>query len=84
MASSGISYFIGRESNDKYGESLSGFKQRTLSIINLRSYRSFCNRRDPSSGLLARISDKTPGPEGFGDSKMQAYNFRLCLTQGCQ
>ena len=24
MASSGISYFIGRESNDKYGESLSG------------------------------------------------------------
>ena len=36
---------------------------------------------DPSSGLLARISVEPPGVEGSGDTKMQAYNFRLCLTQ---
>ena len=36
---------------------------------------------DPSSGLLARISLDPPGEEGSGDAKMQAYNFRLCLTQ---
>ena len=36
---------------------------------------------DPSSGLLARISQDPPGEEGSGDAKMHAYNFRLCLTQ---
>ena len=31
--------------------------------------------------MLARISSSGPGTEGEGDSKMQAYNFRVCLTQ---
>ena len=35
----------------------------------------------PESGLLAKISPQHPGIEGKMDSKMQAYNFRLCLTQ---
>ena len=41
----------------------------------------FVIKGDPSSGLLARISEEFPGEEGSGDSKVQAYNFRLCLTQ---
>lgn len=82
MASSGISYFVGRESNSTYGESLGG-----VQIKNARHHQfagmvdPFIVEGDPKSGLLARISGQSPGQEGEGDSKMQAYNFRLCLTQ---
>ncbi len=82
MASSGISYFVGRESNSAYGESLGG-----VQIKNARHHQfagkvdPFIVEGDPKSGLLARISGQSPGQEGEGDSKMQAYNFRLCLTQ---
>jgi hypothetical protein len=36
--------------------------------------------RDPSSGLLPRMSPYTPGENGTGDNKIQAYCYRLCLT----
>ncbi len=36
---------------------------------------------NPASGLLWGISDDTLAPIGAGDKKVQAYNFRLCLTQ---
>ncbi|MEX0670155.1 MAG: FAD-dependent oxidoreductase, partial [Pirellulales bacterium] len=35
---------------------------------------------DPASGLLPRIHDGSPGAEGEGDHRIQAYNFRLCMT----
>jgi hypothetical protein len=82
MAAAGVSYFVGRESNAVYGETLSGVQTK-----NARSHQfigkvdPFVIKGDPTSGLLARISNEDPGAEGSGDSKMQAYNFRLCLTQ---
>jgi hypothetical protein len=36
---------------------------------------------DPSTGLLPRISAAPPGEYGAGDNKVQAYCFRMCLTQ---
>src|SRR5450759_4823961 len=36
---------------------------------------------NPSSGLLARISSESPGENGSGDNKIQAYCYRLCLTK---
>lgn len=82
IATAGVSYFVGRESNAVYGETLSGVQTK-----NARSHQfigkvdPFVIKGDPTSGLLARISNEAPGAEGSGDSKMQAYNFRLCLTQ---
>jgi hypothetical protein len=35
---------------------------------------------DSSSGLLARISSKDPGVKGEGDKRLQAYCFRMCLS----
>ena len=35
---------------------------------------------DPKSGVLARISPEPPGQFGAADKKIQAYCFRLCLT----
>jgi hypothetical protein len=36
---------------------------------------------DPSSGVLPRISTEHPGNYGEADKKVQAYCFRMCLTQ---
>ena len=82
MAAAGVSYFVGREANSVYGETLSGVQK-----MNARHHQfdglidPYKQRGNPASGLLARISAEPPGLEGSGDSKMQAYNFRLCLTQ---
>ena len=35
---------------------------------------------NPASGLLPGIQPGGPGEEGAGDKRVQAYNFRLCLT----
>ncbi|MGC3966915.1 MAG: FAD-dependent oxidoreductase [Pirellulales bacterium] len=35
---------------------------------------------DPASGLLPRVEPKPPGVKGQGDKRVQAYNFRICLT----
>ncbi|MEZ6089491.1 MAG: FAD-dependent oxidoreductase [Pirellulaceae bacterium] len=35
---------------------------------------------NPQSGLLPRISSDPPGEYGTGDHRVQAYCFRMCLT----
>ena len=35
---------------------------------------------DPKSGVLPRISTEPPGEYGEGDKRVQAYCFRMCLT----
>ena len=35
---------------------------------------------DPRSGVLPRVSAAHPGKFGEGDNKVQAYCYRLCLT----
>jgi hypothetical protein len=35
----------------------------------------------PASGLLPGISPDPVAPAGSGDARIQAYNFRMCLTQ---
>ena len=82
MAAANVSYFVGRESNTVYGETLSGVQSNRAHSHQFKGkVDPFVVKGDPSSGLLARISGEPPGAEGEGDSKMQAYNFRLCLTQ---
>ena len=82
LASAGVSYFIGREANSVYGETLSGVQSKNAKKHQFSGMVDpFVKEGVPSSGLLARISDSGPGQEGSGDSKMQAYNFRVCLTQ---
>jgi hypothetical protein len=38
----------------------------------------------PSSGLLWGISKDELQPKGSGDKKIQAYNFRICLTDSAE
>ena len=83
MAAAGVSYHIGRESNDTYGETWNGIQVGVLhhghhfGKMNLSPY---VVPGDPSSGLLPRISADPPGVKGEGDNKVQAYCFRMCLS----
>jgi hypothetical protein len=83
MAVAGITYTVGREANSVYGESWNGVQKGVYHHghwfkDNIDPYKI---PGDPSSGLLPRISSEKPGENGTGDNKIQAYCFRLCLTQ---
>ncbi len=80
MAHAGVSYTVGRESNDKYGESYNGVQlMETHQFPD--SIDPYIIPGDPSSGLCWGIQDRELQPGGTGDSLVQAYNYRLCLTQ---
>lgn len=82
MASAGVSYATGREANSVYGETLNGIqKERTLKHQFTEPISAYKVPGDPSSGLLPRISAEDPGVDGEGDHRVQAYNFRMCLTK---
>ncbi len=81
MAAAGISYTVGRESNSTYGELLNGVQTRnTVKHQFDRPVDPYVMPGDPESGLLPRIHGGSPGKEGEGDHRLQAYNYRMCLT----
>lgn len=82
MASAGVSYTVGREGNDKYGETLNGVQtKRARSHHFSKPIDPYVVAGDPTSGLLPRIHGESPGKEGSGDHRVQAYCFRTCLTK---
>jgi hypothetical protein len=93
MAAAGISYAVGRESNSKYGESLNGVQANDMgkTLLGTDSHNAahhnfiegvdpYIVKGDPSSGLLPFITEGGPGIEGQGDERIQAYCFRMTLT----
>jgi len=93
MAAADVSYIVGRESNDTYSETLNGVQPR-LTDTTMTGYYSgnqihhnFVDGVDPyviagdaSSGLLPGIDPDGPGTFGIGDRRVQAYCYRMCLT----
>ena len=79
MARSGVSYTIGREPNAQYGETYNGVQLMTGHQFpdGVDPYKT---PGDPSSGLLWGITEDELDRDGTGDDKIQAYNFRICLT----
>ncbi len=93
MAASGVSYTLGRESNEEYGETLNGVQANYWSVsLKWNPSKNAANHNfvpgvdpwvvkgDKTSGLLPYIVDGGPGIDGTGDKKIQAYCFRMCLT----
>jgi hypothetical protein len=93
MAAAGVNYTIGRESNAQYGESLNGVQANRIgktllgTVSNNSVYHNFIDgvdpyivKGDPSSGLLPFITEGGPGIDGQGDKRIQAYCFRMTLT----
>ncbi len=84
LAAANISYRVGREPVSAYNESLAGQWQK----VSWQNTYQFCGLPlspyvepdDPQTGLLPEISPESPGEKGEGDYKVQAYNFRMYLT----
>jgi hypothetical protein len=84
FAAANVSYTVGREPSAAYGESLAGQWQN----VSWRNTYQFCrlplspfaNPTDPESGLLPEIASEPFGKAGEGDRRVQAYNFRMFLT----
>ena len=82
MAAAGVSYHLGREACSVYGEQWNGvqagvFHHGHYFKDNIDPY---VVQGDPASGLLPNISSEKPGPNCSGDHKIQAYCFRLCMS----
>ena len=82
MAAAGITYTVGRESIGTYGEDWNGIQTGVLHHgHHFKSDISpYLIPGDPTSGVLPRISTEEPGEFGNGDHRLQAYCFRMCLT----
>jgi len=93
MAAAGVSYTVGRESNSQYGESLNGVQANKLGLslrktVSLNGYyHNFIESVDPyivkgnsQSGFLPFINKDKPGIDGMADHKIQAYCYRMTLT----
>jgi hypothetical protein len=76
-----VKYHVGRESVDTYGESLNGIRARTPKHQFLFPVDPYLKTADPASGLLPLIQQSDASKPGDGDRRVQAYNFRLCLTR---
>ena len=82
MASAGVSYHVGREAADIYGEEWNGVQTGVLHHKHWfeSNISPYVVPGDPTSGLLPRISAENPGEKYSGDHKIQAYCFRTCMT----
>ena len=93
MAAAGVTYTVGRESNSQYGESLNGVQtgKTGLALRNTISRNAYYHnfiygvdpyviKGNPKSGLLPFIVSEKPNIDGSGDDKIQAYCFRMTLT----
>ncbi|OYU66853.1 MAG: xanthan lyase [Cytophagaceae bacterium BCCC1] len=82
MALAGVSYHVGREANSFYNEKWNGvqagiFHHGHHFKSKISPYKIV---GDTSSGLLPEISSEKLGSNGTGDNKIQAYCFRMCLS----
>lgn len=80
MARAGVKYLVGRESNEQFGETLNGIRGTTPAHQFGVKVDPYQIPGDPASGLLPLVMAGPLGTPGAGDPCVQAYNFRLCLT----
>lgn len=82
LAAAGVSFHVGREANSVYGETLNGVQKTQMKgHLFTKPVDPYVVPGDPSSGLVARVSAEPPGEDGAGDSRIQAFNFRMCMSK---
>ena len=91
MAAAGVTYTVGREAESIYGEDLAGVRRgdtqpRTHYTQKDKDHFTtdvdpYVKPGDPTSGLLPYVFKIDGLTNGQGDHKIQAYNYRLCLTR---
>lgn len=85
LASAGVDYHVGREAISQYDEAYNGIQTGVLHHrhhfgVLPQPISPYKIPGDPKSGVLARISTEDPGKFGEADKRVQAYCFRVCMT----
>ena len=84
MAAAGVSYHVGREANSVYGETVGGNAPHAIGADHHNFHDGvspYVVEGDPRSGLLPGVEPHNPSERpGDGDGRVQAYCFRMCLT----
>ena len=83
LARAGVSYTVGREDNQAFGETVNGFQ---ISFTHQFRFPVDPYRvpGDPASGLLVGISSEPLLKPGTADKRVQAYNFRMWLVRAAE
>lgn len=81
MKAADVSYATGRESNQLYGETYNGI-QTAVAVKNQlpAGIDPYVIKGVRSSGLLPGVNPDAGGEDGAADDKVQAYCYRMCLT----
>lgn len=82
MAAAGIDYHVGREGKEVYGEDWNGVQ---VGVLHHKHWfdadiSPYFIPGNPNSGLVPGVSGEHPGNKGDSDDKIQAYCFRMCLS----
>ena len=77
LAQAKVDFTWGRESSAQYGESLAGVRPKDRN----HQFDFAVSAYDENGKLLPEIQKEPRGEIGAGDRKVQAYNFRMILTQ---
>jgi hypothetical protein len=90
MAAAGVACTVGREPESQYGEDMAGVRRGdTQPRVHytqgdkdhfIRDVDPYLQPGVPSSGLLPHIHRIEGLRNGQGDRRIQAYNYRVCLT----
>jgi hypothetical protein len=87
MAKAGVTYTVGRESSATYGEPKNGnqwrhMRERPKPVGHdfFFAVDPYVRPGDPSSGTIFGVPAAGAGEEGAADRYVQAYCFRLCMT----
>ena len=83
MAAAGVPYRVGREDCAEFGERWNGNQVGILHHWHhFRDWKvsPYKVPGDPSSGLCAEVGNSVPGVRGQGDRRVQAYCYRMCMT----
>ena len=85
MAAAGVDYHVGREAQGVYGEKWNGVQVGVLHHrhnfgVLKQPVSPYVEPGDSKSGVIWGVSAEPPGEFGAGDQKIQAYCYRLCLT----
>jgi hypothetical protein len=76
LACSGVSFRVGRESTDEYGEEMAGVRE----LQHLTPIDPFAEPGNPDRVLLPLVEDDHGKPVGAADNYIQAYNYRFYVA----
>ena len=81
LAEAGVSYTVGREANALYGETINGIQTaRATGNQLVTGIDPYVIPGTPGSGRLPLVEATAGGADGAGDGRLQAYCYRMCLT----